>query len=38
MQALTPFHALQIMKEQLLGHFHIEIFANFVLLFEDGNG
>jgi HD-GYP domain-containing protein (c-di-GMP phosphodiesterase class II) len=37
-KALTPFHALQIMKEQLLGHFHKEIFANFVLLFEDGKG
>lgn len=34
-KALSPFQALQIMKEQLLGHFHKEIFANFVLLFGD---
>jgi HD-GYP domain-containing protein (c-di-GMP phosphodiesterase class II) len=34
-KALTPFQALQIMKEQLLGHFHKEIFANFVLLFGE---
>jgi HD-GYP domain-containing protein (c-di-GMP phosphodiesterase class II) len=34
-KALTPFQALQIMKEQLLGHFHKEIFENFVLLFGE---
>jgi HD-GYP domain-containing protein (c-di-GMP phosphodiesterase class II) len=34
-KALTPFQALQVMKEQLLGHFHKEIFANFVLLFGE---
>jgi len=33
--AMTPFEALQIMKEKLLGHFHKEIFANFVMLFTD---
>jgi len=37
-KALTPFQALQIMKEQLLGHFHKEIFTNFVLLFGEEKG
>lgn len=34
-KALSPFEALRIMKEQLLGHFHKEMFTNFVLLFGD---
>lgn len=33
-RSLTPFEALQIMKDEMLGHFHPEIFTNFVLLFH----
>jgi HD-GYP domain-containing protein (c-di-GMP phosphodiesterase class II) len=32
-QALTPYEALRLMKEQMLNHFQEEIFRNFVLLF-----
>jgi len=32
--AMTPFQALTVMKGQLLGHFHKEIFENFVMLFS----
>lgn len=33
-KAKSTFEALRIMKEQMLGHFHKEIFENFVLLFH----
>lgn len=33
-KAKTTFEALQIMKEQMIGHFHKEIFENFVFLFK----
>jgi response regulator RpfG family c-di-GMP phosphodiesterase len=33
-KALAPFEALRVMKEEMLGHFHKEIFKNFVLLFQ----
>ena len=36
-RALSPFQALRIMKEEMLGHFHEEIFRNFVLLFQPGD-
>lgn len=32
-QRLTPFEALKIMKEQMLSHFHKDLFDKFVLLF-----
>lgn len=32
-RSLSPFKALSIMKEEMLGFFHKEIFENFVLLF-----
>lgn len=32
--SLSPFEALKIMKEQMLGHFSEKIFQNFVLLFK----
>ncbi len=31
---LTPFEALKVMQEQMLGHFHKEMFRKFVLLFQ----
>lgn len=31
--AFSPFQSLQIMKEEMLGHFHKDIFENFVMLF-----
>ncbi|KJR40065.1 metal dependent phosphohydrolase [Candidatus Magnetoovum chiemensis] len=31
---LTPFEALKIMKEQMLNHFHKDVFDRFVLLFK----
>ncbi|KWT79589.1 HD-GYP domain-containing protein [Candidatus Magnetominusculus xianensis] len=33
-QALTPFEALRLMKEQMLEHFQEDIFKSFVLLFS----
>ncbi|MCH7552016.1 HD-GYP domain-containing protein, partial [Patescibacteria group bacterium] len=33
-KAMSPFEALKIMKEEMLGFFHKEIFGNFVLLFK----
>ncbi|MFQ5561433.1 MAG: HD-GYP domain-containing protein, partial [Nitrospinota bacterium] len=32
-RSLTPFQALKIMKEEMIGHFHREIFEKFVRLF-----
>ena len=32
-QRLNTFDALKLMKEQLLNHFHRELFEKFVLLF-----
>ena len=32
---LTPFEALKVMKEEMLNHFHRDIFEQFVLLFTD---
>lgn len=32
--SLSPFEALKIMKEQMIHHFHPEIFQSFVLLFK----
>lgn len=32
--SLTPFEALNVMKEEMLNHFHKEIFERFVLLFK----
>ncbi len=34
-RSLSPFEALTIMKEEMLGFFHEEIFENFVLLFTE---
>ena len=34
---LTPFEALKIMKEEMINHFHKEIFMEFVLLFKPKN-
>ncbi|HPL97912.1 MAG TPA: HD-GYP domain-containing protein [Smithellaceae bacterium] len=31
---LTPFDALQLMKEEMLDHFHKDVFEKFVLLFK----
>ncbi len=31
---LTPFEALRVMKEEMMNHFHKEIFEKFVLLFK----
>lgn len=31
---LNPFEALKVMKDEMLGHFHKEIFEKFVLLFK----
>jgi len=33
-KALSPFDALKVMKEEMIGFFHAEIFRNFVLLFS----
>ncbi|MBF0488659.1 MAG: DUF3391 domain-containing protein [Nitrospirae bacterium] len=33
-QALTPYEALRLMKEQMLNHFQADIFRSFVLLFS----
>ncbi|MEO5341430.1 MAG: HD-GYP domain-containing protein [Magnetococcus sp. MYC-9] len=33
-EAMSPFQALKIMREEMLSHFHKEIFHNFVLLFS----
>jgi len=33
-KGLTTFEALKIMKEEMYGHFHKEIFENFVMLFQ----
>nr|MBF0222252.1 HD-GYP domain-containing protein [Desulfobulbaceae bacterium] len=33
-KALTPFQALQVMKDEMLGFFHKEIFENFVHLLQ----
>ena len=33
-QKLNPFDALKLMREELLDHFHKEIFERFVLLFK----
>ncbi len=33
-KAMTPFEALKVMKEDMLGHFHKKIFENFVMLFQ----
>ena len=33
---LRPFEALNVMKEEMLEHFHKELFQKFVLLFSDG--
>lgn len=33
-QKLHPFEALKVMKEEMMGHFHKEIFEKFVLLFK----
>ncbi len=33
-QALTPYEALKLMKEQMINHFQEEIFTKFVLLFS----
>ncbi|MBF0569032.1 MAG: DUF3391 domain-containing protein [Nitrospirae bacterium] len=33
-QALTPYEALSLMKEQMLNHFQADIFRSFVLLFS----
>ncbi len=33
-KAFTPFEALRIMKEEMLGHFHKDIFEKFVMLFH----
>lgn len=33
---LSPFEALKIMKEEMLHHFHKEIFEKFVMLFSEG--
>ncbi|MBF0516048.1 MAG: DUF3391 domain-containing protein [Nitrospirae bacterium] len=33
-QALTPYEALKLMKEQMINHFEEEIFKGFVLLFS----
>jgi len=35
---LTPFEALKVMKEEMLNHFHRDIFEQFVLLFTDMGG
>jgi len=32
--SLSPFEALKIMKEQMVNHFHPEVFQSFVLLFK----
>ncbi len=32
--SLAPFEALKIMKEEMLGHFHKDVFQKFVLLFN----
>lgn len=32
-KSMTPFEALKVMKEEMLGFFHKDIFENFVLLF-----
>jgi HD-GYP domain-containing protein (c-di-GMP phosphodiesterase class II) len=33
-QRLKPFEALKLMKEQMINHFHKELFDKFVLLFS----
>lgn len=37
-KALSPFDALTVMKEQLIGHFHPELFENFVMMFAKTSG
>lgn len=33
-QKLEPFNALRIMKEEMIDHFHRDVFEQFVLLFK----
>ena len=33
-QKLEPFHALKLMKEEMIDHFHRDLFEQFVLLFK----
>lgn len=33
---LEPFEALNVMKDEMLDHFHTDIFEKFVLLFPKG--
>jgi HD-GYP domain-containing protein (c-di-GMP phosphodiesterase class II) len=33
-QKLNPFEALKLMRDEMLGHFHKEVFEKFVLLFK----